>query len=133
VAYYGVPVILDVPGIGFVEVSEDEYAQLYKQLSSSGQEQVNAAIASLRAIKAAEDAEIEAAQNAPRSTPGHFERDLSEPNLVWSAIASDRAISTLMQEPLPSAETCGVPGGSDADLLSLFCAGRGGIFIWHSS
>jgi hypothetical protein len=78
VAYYGVPVILDVPGIGFVEVSEDEYAQLYKQLSSSGQEQVNAAIASLRAIKAAEDAEIEAAQNAPRSTPGHFEQDLSE-------------------------------------------------------
>ena len=63
VAYYGVPVILDVPGIGFVEVSEDEYSRLYKQLSSSAQGQVDAAIASLRAIKAAEDAEIEAAQN----------------------------------------------------------------------
>jgi hypothetical protein len=78
VAYYGVPVILDVPGIGFVEVSEDEYSRLYKQLSSSAQGQVDAAIASLRAIKAAEDAEIEAAQNAPRSGPGEVERDLSE-------------------------------------------------------
>jgi len=79
VAYYGVPVILDVPGLGFVEVSEDEYARLYKQLSSSRQEQVDSAIASLRAVKAAEDAEIEAAQNAPRSGPGEVERDLSEP------------------------------------------------------
>jgi hypothetical protein len=78
VAYYGVPVILDVPGVGFVEVSEEDYARLYKQLSSSGQEQVDAAIASLRAIKAAEDAEVEAAQNAPRSAPGDVERDLSE-------------------------------------------------------
>ena len=78
VAYYGAPVILDVPGVGFVEVAEVEYARLYKQLSSSGQEQVDAAIASLRAIKAAEDAEIEAAQNAPRSAPGQVERDLSE-------------------------------------------------------
>jgi hypothetical protein len=78
VAYYGVPVIIDVPGIGFVEVTEEGYARLYKQLSSSQQEQVDAAIASLRAIKAAEDAEIEAAQNAPRSAPGQVERDLSE-------------------------------------------------------
>jgi hypothetical protein len=53
VAYYGVPVILDVPGIGYAELSEDEYARLYKQLSSSEQEQVDAATASLQAIKAA--------------------------------------------------------------------------------
>jgi hypothetical protein len=84
VAYFGVPVILDVPGVGYVEVAEEEYARLYEQLSSSDLKQVDAAIASLRAIKAAEDAEVEAARNRPRDTsssdvPGVYERDLSEP------------------------------------------------------
>jgi hypothetical protein len=77
VAYYGVPIILDVPDLGYVEVSEDEYARLYKQLSSSDQEQVDGAIASLRAIKAAEDAEVEAGRRG--SAPADGERDLSEP------------------------------------------------------
>ena len=84
VAYFGVPVILDVPGVGYVEVAEEEYARLYEQLSSSDLKQVDAAIASLRAIKAAEDAEVEEARNRPRDTsssdvPGVYERDLSEP------------------------------------------------------
>ena len=61
VAYYRVPIILDVPAIGSLEVSEKEYARLFKQLSSSDQAQVDGAIASLRAIKAAKDAEVEAA------------------------------------------------------------------------
>src|SRR5262245_40301634 len=81
VAYYGVPVILDVPGLGFVDVPEDEYARLYEGLSSSDPEQIDAAMASLRAIKAAEDFEIEAAQRRPAlSSEGtDLERDLSEP------------------------------------------------------
>jgi hypothetical protein len=66
-----VPIILDVPAVGSVEVSEKEYARLFKQLSSSDQAQVDGAIASLRAIKAAKDAEVEAAQDG--------EQDLSEP------------------------------------------------------
>jgi hypothetical protein len=40
VEYYGVPVILDVPGLGFVDVPEDEYARLYEKLSSSDSGQV---------------------------------------------------------------------------------------------
>jgi hypothetical protein len=36
VVYYGVPVILNVPGIGYVDVAEDEYARLYDKFSSSG-------------------------------------------------------------------------------------------------
>jgi hypothetical protein len=32
VAYYGVPVILDVPDLGNVEISEDEYARFFRQL-----------------------------------------------------------------------------------------------------
>jgi hypothetical protein len=81
VAYYGVPVILDVPGLGFVDVPEDEYARLYERLSSSDPEQIDAAMASLRAIKAAEDLEIEAAQRRPAlSSDGtDLEGDLSEP------------------------------------------------------
>src|SRR5262245_14790381 len=43
VVYYGVPVILDVPGLGFVVVPEDEYARLYEKLSSSDSEQVEEA------------------------------------------------------------------------------------------
>jgi hypothetical protein len=48
-----VPIILDVPAVGSVEVSEEEYARLFKQLSSSDQAQIDGAIALLRAIKAA--------------------------------------------------------------------------------
>ena len=77
VAYYGVPVILDVPALGYVEVSEDEYARVYEQLSSSDQEQIDEAIASLRAIKSTKDAEVEAVRSG--SAPGDDERDLSEP------------------------------------------------------
>jgi hypothetical protein len=77
VAYFGVPVILDVPDVGVVEVSEDKYARLYRQLISSDQEQVDVAIASLRAIKAIEDAEVEAVRRGPESSGR--ERDLSEP------------------------------------------------------
>src|SRR6266404_3144477 len=81
VAYYGVPVILDIPGLGFVDVPEEEYARLYEKLSSSDPEQIDAAMVSLRAIKAAEDFEIEAAQRRPAlSSEGtDFEGDLSEP------------------------------------------------------
>jgi hypothetical protein len=81
VAYYGVPVILDVPGLGFVDVPEKEYARLYERLASSDPEQIEAAMVSLRAIKAAEDLEIEAAQRRPAlsSDDTYLERDLSEP------------------------------------------------------
>jgi hypothetical protein len=76
-----VPVILDVPGLGFVDVPEDEYARLYEKLSSSDPEQIEAAMVSLRAIKAAEDLEIEAAQRRPdaMSDGTDLERDLSDP------------------------------------------------------
>jgi len=82
VAYYGVPVILDVPGVGFVDVPEEDYARLYERLAFSDPEQIEAAMVSLRAIKAAEDLEIEAAQRRPAlSSDGTYlvERDLSEP------------------------------------------------------
>jgi hypothetical protein len=81
VTYYGVPVILDVPGLGFVDVPEKEYARLYERLASSDPEQIEAAMVSLRAIKAAEDLEIEAAQRRPAlsSDDTYLERDLSEP------------------------------------------------------
>ena len=79
VAYYGAPVILDVPGLGFVDVPEEEYARLYETLSSSDPAQIEVAMASLRAIKAAEDLEIEAAQRRPESEGTAFEGDLSEP------------------------------------------------------
>jgi hypothetical protein len=84
VAYYGVPVILDVPDLGYVELSEERYAELYDQLLSPDPEQVQAAIDSLREIKAAEDADVEAAQRRPvdtrtiAATPVLVERDLSE-------------------------------------------------------
>lgn len=71
------PVILDVPGLGYVEVSEDEYARLYKQLSSLDQSQADAAMASLREIKAAQDAEVAAARRG--SVAGDDGRDLSDP------------------------------------------------------
>src|SRR5438132_11570404 len=65
VVYYGVPVILNVPELGYVDVPEDEYAQLYDKLSSSDSEQVQEAMSSLRKLKEREAAEIEAAQRGP--------------------------------------------------------------------
>jgi hypothetical protein len=77
-----VPVILDVPGLGFVDVPEEEYARLYERLASSDPEQIEAAMVSLRAIKGGEDLEIEAAQRRPALSSDDtylVERDLSEP------------------------------------------------------
>jgi hypothetical protein len=87
VEYYGVPVILDVPGLGFVDVPEDEYARLYEKLSSSDSEQVEEVMSSLRRIKALEEAEVEAHERGPESTgsgdiqdlSGRISKDLSEP------------------------------------------------------
>jgi hypothetical protein len=87
VVYYGVPVILDVPGLGFVDVAEDEYARLYEKLSSSDAEQVEEAMSSLRRIKALEDAEVEAHERGPeragpggvQDSSGRISKDLSEP------------------------------------------------------
>ena len=79
VVYYGVPVILNVPELGYVDVPEDEYARLYDKLSSSDSEQVQEAMSSLRKLKEREEAEIEAAQRGPeRMEPAGLE-DLSEP------------------------------------------------------
>ena len=79
VVYYGVPVILNVPELGYVDVPEDEYARLYDKLSSSDSEQVQEAMSSLRKLKELEEAEVEAAQRGPeRMEPTHRE-DLSEP------------------------------------------------------
>jgi hypothetical protein len=87
VVYYGLPVILDVPGLGFVDVPEDEYARLYEKLSSSDSEQVEEAMSSLRGIKALEEAEVEAHERGPERTgpgdiqdlSGRISKDLSEP------------------------------------------------------
>jgi hypothetical protein len=87
VVYYGVPVILDVPGLGFVDVPEDEYSRLYEKLSSSDSEQMEEAMSSLRRIKALEEAEVEAHERGPeRAAPGDIQdlsgrisKDLSEP------------------------------------------------------
>ena len=94
VAYFGVPVILDVPELGYVELPEDRYAELYDKLSSADPEQVQEAIAALREIKAAEDAQVEAMQHSAvnviptdsdattptdADVPAAAERDLSEP------------------------------------------------------
>ena len=87
VVYYGVPVILDVPGLGFVDVPEDEYARLYEKLSSSDFGQVEEAMSSLHKIKALEEAEVEAHERGPeRAGPGDIQDlsgrisgDLSEP------------------------------------------------------
>jgi hypothetical protein len=48
VVYYGVPVILNVPELGYVDVPEDEYARFYDKLSSSDSELVQEAMSSLR-------------------------------------------------------------------------------------
>jgi hypothetical protein len=87
VEYYGVPVILDVPGLGLVDVHEDEYARLYEKLLSSDSGQVEEAMSSLRRIKASEEAEVEAHERGPeRARPsdvqdlsGRLSGDLSEP------------------------------------------------------
>jgi hypothetical protein len=90
VAYFGVPVILDVPDLGYVQLSEERYAELYDKLFSVDAEQVQEAIAALKEVKAAEDAEVEALQHgpinllppdadAPADLPADVERDLSEP------------------------------------------------------
>jgi hypothetical protein len=87
VVYYGVPVILDVPGLGFVDVPEDEYARLYEKLSSSDSGQVEEAMSSLHKIKASEEVEVEAHERGPeRAGPGDIQDlsgrisgDLSEP------------------------------------------------------
>ena len=87
VVYYGVPVILDVPGLGFVDVPEDEYARLYEKLSSSDSGQVEEAMSSLRRIKALEEAEVEALERGPeraglgdvQGLSGRISGDLSEP------------------------------------------------------
>ena len=87
VAFYGAPVILDVPGLGYVDVPEDEYARLYDQLTSPDADQIESAMAALGKIKAAEDAAIEAAQRRP---------DNPEPADVAGAAHSDdqRDLST---------------------------------------
>jgi hypothetical protein len=79
VMYYGVPVILNVPELGYVDVPEDEYARLYNKLSSSDSEQVQEAMSSLRKLKDLEEAEVEAAlRGSERMEPADLE-DLSEP------------------------------------------------------
>ena len=66
-----------MPGLGFVDVPEDEYARLYGRLPSSDSQQVEEAMSSLRRIKALEEAEVEAHQRGPeRAGPGDV-RDLS--------------------------------------------------------
>jgi hypothetical protein len=88
VAYFGVPVILDVPDLGYVELSEQRYAELYDKLFCGEPEHVQEAIAALKEVKAAEEAEIEALQHSPTNPdadartddfPKVVDRDLSEP------------------------------------------------------
>ncbi len=79
VVYYGVPVILNVPDLGYVDVPEDEYARLYDKLSSSDSELVQEAMSSLRKLKELEEAEVEAAQRGPERMEPANREDLSEP------------------------------------------------------
>jgi hypothetical protein len=79
VVYYGVPVILNVPELGYVDVPEDEYARLYDKLSSSDSELVQEAMSSLRKLKELEEAKIEAAQRGPQRMEPADREDLSEP------------------------------------------------------
>src|SRR5262249_30489983 len=79
VAYYGVPVILNVPELGYVDVPEDEYARLYDKLSSSDSSLVQEAMSSLRKLKELEEAEVEAAQRGPEGMEPADREDLSEP------------------------------------------------------
>lgn len=79
VVYYGVPVILNVPELGYVDVPEDEYARLYDKLSSSDSALVQEAMSSLRKLKELEEAEVEALQHAPERVEPDDTQDLSEP------------------------------------------------------
>jgi hypothetical protein len=79
VVYYGVPVILNVPELGYVDVPEDEYARLYDKLLSSDSELVQEAMSSLRKLKELEEAEVEAAQRGPERMAPDNPQDLSEP------------------------------------------------------
>ncbi len=79
VVYFGVPVILNVPELGYVDVPEDEYARLFDKLSSPDSEQVQEAMSSLRKIKALEEAEVEAVRRGPERTEPDDTQDLSEP------------------------------------------------------
>jgi len=79
VVYYGVPVILNVPELGYVDVPEDEYARLYDKLSSSDSEQVQEAMSSLRKLKELEEAEVEALHRGPERMMPDNPQDLSEP------------------------------------------------------
>jgi hypothetical protein len=79
VVYYGVPVILNVPELGYVDVPEDEYARLYDKLSLSDSELVQEAMSSLRKLKELEEAEVEAAQRGPERMEPANREDLSEP------------------------------------------------------
>jgi len=79
VVYYGVPVILNVPELGYVDVPEDEYARLYDKLSSSDSALVQEAMSSLRKLKELEEAEVEAAQRGPERMEPANREDLSEP------------------------------------------------------
>jgi hypothetical protein len=79
VVYYGVPVILNVPELGYVDVPEDEYARLYDELSSSDSALVQEAMSSLRKLKELEEAEVEALQHAQERVEPDDTQDLSEP------------------------------------------------------
>jgi len=79
VGYYGVPVILNIPDLGYVDVPEDEYARLYDKLSSSDSALVQEAMSSLRKLKELEEAEVEAAQRGPERMEPDNREDLSEP------------------------------------------------------
>src|SRR5262249_56191706 len=75
----GVPVILNVPELGYVDVPEDEYGRLYDKLSSSDSEQVQEAMSSLRKLKKLEEAEVQAAQPGSETTEPAGLGGLSEP------------------------------------------------------
>src|SRR5215470_4068873 len=79
VVFYGVPVILNVPELGYVDVPEDEYARLYDKLSSSDSEQLQEAMSSLRKLKELEEAEVEALPRGPERVGPDATQDLSEP------------------------------------------------------
>jgi hypothetical protein len=68
-----------VPGLGFIDVPEHEYARLYEKLSSSDSEQVQEAMSSLRKLKELEEAEVEALHRGPERMEPDNTHDLSEP------------------------------------------------------
>jgi hypothetical protein len=90
VVYYGIPVILNVPELGYVDVPEDEYARLYDKLSSSDSEQVQEAMSSLRKLKELEEAEVEAVQRGPETMEPADLEDLSEPIFFHSPSRATR-------------------------------------------